>query len=163
MRESAKNLRDIAVFELDGRRFALPLGDTVEFLRALTCTPLPKAPPVVEGVINLRGTVVPVFDLRQRFRMPPRTPDPSQYLIVARNGTRIVALRVDGIVDVVQIDAEDIADVSTDVEDAEYVAGVAKFPDGLVLIHDLRTFLSAPEAERLATALAEAKSAGTAP
>jgi purine-binding chemotaxis protein CheW len=64
----------VLVFEVAGRRYGLPADDVQELLRAVSIVPLPRAPAVVEGVINLRGKVVPVLDVRGRFRLPARGP-----------------------------------------------------------------------------------------
>lgn len=58
-------------------------------------SPLPGAPPVVEGVVNVRGKVVPVFDLRGRFGLPPPPADPGQHLIILSGSPRTAAVRVD--------------------------------------------------------------------
>src|SRR5437588_10594891 len=98
--------REILVFEVDGRRYGLPASEVQELLRAVAIVPLPLAGPAVEGVVNLRGRVVPVFDLRVRLGLPARAVAPSDHLIVAQSGGRLVALRVDRALDLVQLDAE---------------------------------------------------------
>lgn len=145
---------EILVFEAGGRRFALPSRDVAELLRAVTIVPLPKAPAIVEGVINVRGTLVPVLDIRSRFRLPPSAIEHTDHLIVARAGQRLVALRVQRALDLVRIEPSDIEDAKKIVPGAEYVAGVAKLADGLVLIHDLQTFLSEAESAALGESLA---------
>src|SRR5262249_2656363 len=129
-------------------------------LRAVAITPLPKAPAVVEGVINVRGALVPVLDIRGRFRLPPKPLEPADHLIVARVGERPVALRVDRALELVRLEASAAERAETPVPGVEYVAQIARLPGGLVLIHDLNTFLSQAESFRLGEALAEAAPAG---
>jgi purine-binding chemotaxis protein CheW len=147
---------EIVVFALGAQRYALPLADVQELLRAVTIVALPKAPSVVEGVIDVRGRVVPVVDMRQRFGLAPKVLEPSDHLVLATVGARTVALRVDRAVDLVRIDARQIEDANPAVRDAAYVSGVARLADGLVLIHDLGEFLSAAESRELEAALHEA-------
>lgn len=147
---------DMLIFQLDGVRFALPSSDVDEIHRAVAIVPLPKAPAIVEGIIDVRGRVVPVLDVRARFRLPPRAPRHTDHLILARAAERQVALRVDRALDVLSIDPAAIAP-SAVASGVEYVAGVAKLPDGLVLIHDLKTFLDAAERDSLARAVAAAE------
>ena len=64
--------REVLLFTLEGQRYALPLEDVRELVRAVRLTPLPRAPAVVEGLLNLRGELLPVLDLRRRFRLPAR-------------------------------------------------------------------------------------------
>ncbi len=141
---------DLLTFDLGSQRCAVALADVVEVVRMVAMSHLPDAPPLVEGIINLRGQVVPVLDLRARFGLASKAVDLSDHLVVARAGPRLAAIRVDharALVDVGPGDVE--AGAST----GNALAGVAKLPDGLVLIHDLATFLSAAEGERLDAAL----------
>ena len=145
---------EIVVFEVERRRFGLTLAQTNEVHRLPAVVPLPKAPAIVEGVVNLRGKVVPVLDIRARFRLPPKPGEPSDHLIAADAGGRLVGLRVDRVLDLASVAASDIEAAEALAEGIEYVAGVAKLADGLVLIHDLRTFLAEAEAEALDEAVA---------
>jgi purine-binding chemotaxis protein CheW len=120
-----------------------------QVIRAVTVVPLPKAPPIVEGVITIRGVVVPVLDVRARFRLPPKSATPADQLIVAWAGERRIAFRIDRAIDLVRVDPSDIEDAKALVPGVEYVAGLAKLADGLMLIHDFRTFLSQAEAAAL--------------
>ena len=140
---------DVLVFHLNRQRYGLIGADVRQVLRAVTIAPLPRAPAIVEGFINLRGALVPVLDIRARFRLPAKPLAVTDHLIVATAGTRLVALRVDGTVDLMGIDPALIEDPAPLAANADLVAGVAKLPDGLVLIHDLRAFLSAAEADAL--------------
>ncbi len=139
----------VLVFEVAGRRYGLPAEDVQELVRAVSIVPLPRAPAVVEGVINLRGRVVPVLDVRGRFRLPARPLEPGDHFIVARAGQRVVALRVDRAVDLVRLEPADVEEAGAVVPGVEYVGWVARLPHDLVLIHDLRTFLSQDEAAAL--------------
>lgn len=146
---------EVLIFQLSGQRYGVCVADVREVLRAVTFAPLPKAPAFVEGVINLRGALLPVLDIRMRFRLAPRPPAVSDHLVVAAAGDRLVALRVDGATDLITVDPEMIESPARVVSGTAYVTGVAKLPDGLVLIHDLRTFLSQTEADALAELDAE--------
>ena len=145
--------RDILLFALGGQRYGLWARDVRELLRAVAIVPLPRAPRVVEGVINLRGRVVPVLDLRARFGLPRKELETSDHFIVAAVGARLVAIRADRALDLlsVQLDRAQLEDLQA--AGAEYLAGVARLPDGLALIHDLAAFLSAGESVALDDAL----------
>jgi len=151
---------DFVIVELEGQRYGFRVDAVREVVRAATITPLPNAPAVVEGIVNVRGSVVAVLDLRQRFDLRARALDPSQYFVLARAGERDVGLRVDRAVDLVSLDSADIDRAEPLLSRSQYVAGVAKLADGLVLIHDLETFLSAAEAEAVDQALAGHEKAG---
>ena len=151
----------VIVFELNEHRYALPLTDVREVLAIPTIVPLPKAPSIVEGVVNIRGVVVPVMDIRTRFRLPTRPPHPADHLLVARAGARLVALRVDRVLGLELMDPHDTQDAATITARTEYLVGVVRQRDGLVMLHDLGTFLADAEANDLDDAMAGSPSAAS--
>ncbi|MEP6689548.1 MAG: chemotaxis protein CheW [Gemmatimonadaceae bacterium] len=149
---------ELLVFQLDGARYALALDAVREVVRAVAVTPLPGAPDVVHGVIDVRGSVVPVFDLRARLGTTPREIDPDDQFVLANAGARVVALQVDRVEWMAEVD---VTAVSADVaRDTPHIAGVARLADGLVLIHDLETFLSESEVVALDDAMRAAGAGG---
>jgi purine-binding chemotaxis protein CheW len=151
---------ELLAFEAGGARFGIEMGTVREVLRAVFITPLPGAPPVVEGIIDVRGTVVPVYDLRARFGLPIRPLHPDHRLITAWTGDRLIALhceRTDWLVSVPATAMERSGAVSLG---DRRLAGVAKLPDGIILITDLPAFLDDAERAALDAALAAAASAG---
>ncbi|MGH7435187.1 MAG: chemotaxis protein CheW, partial [Polyangiaceae bacterium] len=74
----------ILLFEVGGRRYGLLAAEVRELVRAVTIHPLPRAPAIVEGLVNVRGRIVPVLDIRSRFRIPLRPLAPSDHLILAQ-------------------------------------------------------------------------------
>ncbi|WP_224362551.1 chemotaxis protein CheW [Hyalangium versicolor] len=149
--------REVLLFTLEGQRYALPSTDVRELVRAALLTPLPQAPDVVEGLLNLRGELLPVLDLRRRFRLPPRPLAPSDHLIVAQAGPRRVVLRVDRTEEVLTLEPGTLDETPATLPGVGYVAGAVKLPEGLVLVHDLKTFLSEAEGLALDSALAGAR------
>jgi purine-binding chemotaxis protein CheW len=139
----------LLTFEIWHERFGIPLTDVREIVRAVSIVRLPKAPAVVEGIINVRGSVVPTLDIRARFNLPPKAVEPSDHLVIAVAKRRLVAIRVDRVTDLMTLAKSDVEDVASTVPGSDLIAGVAKLDDGLLLIHDLSTFLSATEAVEL--------------
>src|ERR1035437_2257771 len=148
------SVTQILVFQVQGQRFALPAADVKELQRAVTIVPLPKAPAVVEGLIDVRGTLVPVFDIRCRFRLAAKEVGPLDHLVIAHAKGRLVALRVDRVLDLVAVDDRGIEDPRDLVPGTDYVAGGARLQGGLVLIYDLAMFLSEAEAAELDAVIA---------
>lgn len=148
------------MFEIAGHRYGLPAGSVVGLHRMVATVPLPAGPAVLEGVANVRGKLVPVLDVRSRFRLPPRPASPDDHLLVADAGGRLVALRVDRAVELAHIDPADLEDARAALPGVGYVSWVAKRPADLVLIHDLTTFLSRDEAAALDASLAAEAQAG---
>lgn len=147
---------EVLLFTLEGQRYAIPSADVRSLVRAARLTPLPRAPDVVEGLLNLHGELLPVLDLRRRFRLPPRPLSPLDHFIVARAGARQVVLHVDRTEGLLTLEPGVLDETPRALPGVGYVAGALKLPDGLVLVHDLKAFLSEAEALALDTALANA-------
>jgi purine-binding chemotaxis protein CheW len=143
----------LVVFELQGQRYALRLAAVLRVFAVAEITPLPNAPAIVLGVINVRGRVVPVVDMNTRFGLSPREIELSDCLIVARTSRRPVALLVSAVSGVIDCSQAQIDAADSIVTHAQYVEGVVKLDDGLVLIHDLDTFLSPLEEQHLQQAM----------
>lgn len=141
-------------FDVGGQRIGLVATDVVEVLRAAAAAPLPGAPAAVSGLLNVRGALVPVFDVRSRFGLCPRPIRHTDHLIIANTPSRRIAIavdRVDGIVVIPRADLELARDLPAT---SRGVAGVARVGDGMILIWDLSAFLSEAEAAELDAALA---------
>ncbi|HEV2674426.1 MAG TPA: chemotaxis protein CheW [Aliidongia sp.] len=139
-------------FTLGHQRYALRLGAVERVVRIVEIVPLPRAPDIVLGVIDLHGRVIPVVDTRKRFGLPARRPTLNDHLIVARTPGRSLVLLVDRVDDAIECTAADVTAATEILPGMDYVEGVAKLPDGTVLIHDLATFLSLDEATTLEAA-----------
>jgi purine-binding chemotaxis protein CheW len=144
-------------FNLDDQKYALFLSAVLRIIRVVEITSLPKAPEIVLGIINMHGQVIPVFDIRKRFRLPQREVQLGDQLIVASTSKRTVALLVDSVSDVIEISEERIIVNENILPGLEHVEGVVKTEEGMILIHDLEQFLSLQEEKALHEALEELK------
>jgi purine-binding chemotaxis protein CheW len=142
-------------FNLDDGKYALFLSAVIRIIRVVEVTGLPKAPEIVLGVINMHGLIIPVFDIRKRFRLPEMEIQLDNQLIIAQTSRRTVALLVDSVNDVIEIPEEKIIAGEKILPGLEYVEGVVKTEDGMILIHDLEQFLSPQEEKSLHEAMAE--------
>jgi len=144
----------VLVFALDEPRYAVRLSAVERVVRAVEITPLPKAPEIVLGVINAQGRILPVLDIRKRFRLPEREMKLDDRFIIARTARRVVALVVDSVIGIRDVSNRQMVSAEESLPFAEYLQGVAKTEDGLVLIYDLDQFLSLDEERTLDEALA---------
>ncbi len=152
---------DFVVFVLDEQLYAVRLAVVQRVVRAVEITRLPDGPPIAIGIINLQGQVVTVIDVRRRFRLPERELRlTDQFLVtrVPRRGTgaaedRLLALVVDGVTGVVTIAERSVIESEMILPGLGYLEGIAKTERGIVLIHDLGTFLSLEEETSLASSL----------
>ena len=145
----------LLMFKLDERRYALSLSSVERVVFIVDITPLPKAPTIVLGVINVGGDIVPVYDLRKRFGLPIREMNLSDQLIIAKTSKQRMALVADVVSGVIEMPEEKIITNEKIFPRMKYVKGVVKFQDGLVLIHDLDEFLFPEEERTLDEALKE--------
>ena len=146
----------VAVFTLGDQRYALPLSAVERVVRVVEVTPLPQAPDIVLGVVNVQGRVIPVVNPRRRFRLPERDIALTDQLVIAHTTRRPVALVVDAVTGVLEYSGREAVGARDIVPGMEYVEGVVKLEDGLVLIHDLDRFLSLDEATALDRAIERA-------
>jgi purine-binding chemotaxis protein CheW len=143
----------LLAFALDDWKCALPLTSVERSYRAVAVTPLPGAPSKVMGIVNVHGVVHPVIDLRHCFRLPPRALSPADHLIIGHTSRRNVALVVDNVSGVFECPRSIIAKADTVLPGMEYVSGIVRLKDGMLLIHDLDDFLSLDEENLLDRAL----------
>lgn len=151
----ADEATEFLVFEVDAVRYGIVLADVREVVRAVLITPLPDAPAVIEGVIDVRGEIVPVYDLRLRFGRPPRALDPDEHLVMAWTGERRVAMRCDRADWIERVPHAALHEAEAITRHGRQLTGVAMLPDGLVLVHDPASFLDEAERDSLEHALVE--------
>lgn len=143
----------LVVFTLDERYYALDLSVVERTERMVEVTPLPQAPEIVVGVINVRGRIIPVLNIRKRFRLPEKLPALSDHLVLARTARRAMAFTVDAVCGVVERSEQEIIEPASVLPGIEYVKGVVKFADGMIFIHDLDGFLLLEEENALESAI----------
>jgi chemotaxis signal transduction protein len=103
---------EILIFLLDQQHYALPTAIVYELARAVEIISVPDKPKQVEGIIEYRGKILPVLDLRQYLRLQPRQPRPTDHLIILRDANRMCAIRVDRALDVQTVDAPNYDEAS---------------------------------------------------
>lgn len=146
---------DVLVVQVAGHRLALLAGAVDEVQLAALPTPLPGAPDIVEGVLDVRGDVVPVIEVRRRLGVASRPVALDDCLVMTRAAGRRLALRVDDAVTVAQVQrAALVADPRF--VGAAYVDGTGTHEDGLLVILDVGRFLTEGETGELHAALAAA-------
>ena len=127
-----------ATFLVAGHYLGIDVLEVQEVLREQRLTPVPLAPEVVEGMINLRGQIVPAIDLRRVLKLAPPDPGQDRFSVVARSPHGPVSLQVDEIGDVVDLDAAGFQAPPGNVDPAigALLRGVYKLKDRLLLVLD---------------------------
>jgi purine-binding chemotaxis protein CheW len=134
------------LFRVDSRRCALDARSVEEILAAVAVRPLPGQPRYVAGVIDLRGTIVPVLDLRVRFGGTARPMELDDRLIVTHAHGRRLAIWVDAVDDFIPAGSAFVPAGGLVTGDVS-LAGVASTPDGLTTIHNVAAFVAQCEAD----------------
>jgi purine-binding chemotaxis protein CheW len=134
------------LIEAADQTFALPTDRVVEILRMAAPAPVPGAPPHLRGVLDLRGALVPVVDVRVRLGAAPRPARPQDQLVVLRSGGRLLALEVERVRDLVEVEAEAFQAADGWGAAAPLAAGALALPEGAVVVHAVEAWLAEADA-----------------
>ena len=139
--------QQLVLFDLAAEHYAIDSMNVREIIRMQVITKIPGAPASVEGVINLRGKVTPVMDLRKRLGLEAGQESKDTRIVVVEVGGQDVGLIVDGVSEVLRIPVSVIEPTSTIVapEEADYILGVAKLETKLVILLDIGRLLAGGE------------------
>jgi purine-binding chemotaxis protein CheW len=131
--------RQYVAFKLGQEEYAFDISAVREIFPTQDITKVHRSPRHIEGVINLRGKLVTVVDLRKRFRLDPKSPDENSRIIVVDASDAPVGFMVDEVTEVVRLSSESVEPVPEYVAqeiESEYVSGIAKIGERLVTIID---------------------------
>ncbi len=138
--EEAKELIQIVVFELDEEEYAIEISDVREILKARDVTPIPNTPDFIEGIINVRGKIVVVLDLEQRFNLERESTAKKLHIMVSEQGENTYGASVDEVTEVLRIPKDSIepapAIISEKIQ-ADYVKGIGILENRLLILLDL--------------------------
>lgn len=137
----------LVVFQLAGETYGVEITSVQEIIRMQEITKVPRTPPFVEGVINLRGRIIPVIDLRKRFRLPLGEKTATSRIIVVEVGQVTVGMIVDAVSEVFRLPTgalEPPPPVTRSVDTA-FLKAVGKWGEKLIILLDLERVLKAEE------------------
>jgi purine-binding chemotaxis protein CheW len=143
---SGKTLQVVS-FALGSEEYGVNIAQVQEINRVVTITRVPQAPQFMEGVINLRGRLIPIIDLRTRFGTERAERTKNTRIVVTEIGSKRLGMVVDSVSEVLRIPVEQIEDAPDLVAgvDTEYIRGVGKLDDRLIILLDLGRMISADE------------------
>jgi purine-binding chemotaxis protein CheW len=141
----------VVIFDVSNESYAVNIARVHEIIRLQQITIIPGAPPYVEGVINLRGKVIPVLDLRKRFSLQATDHTRASRIVVVEINGQTLGLVVDGVSEVLRIPTDCIEPPSPLVAGIEsrYLRGIAKLEERLIVLLDLDQVLSPTEQQQL--------------
>ena len=139
--------RQLVVFDLGGEAYGVEINEVREIIRIQEVTATPQSPWFVEGVINLRGKVIPVVDLRKRFGLEIRDETKDTRIVVVDIANTDIDMIVDAVTEVMRIPMSDVEPPSSVVSsrDSDYLMGIAKTQDKMIILLDLQQVLNGAE------------------
>ncbi|KIH78172.1 hypothetical protein GFER_01080 [Geoalkalibacter ferrihydriticus DSM 17813] len=143
----------MACFRLGDELYALDIMKIREIIKPQKLTPVPKAPAFIEGVINLRGAVIPIVDLRRRFELPVGVLQNKARVIICSVAGKIIGLLVDEVTEVRNFTREEVQPAPQFMQEREtdFILGVCRLRSSLVIILDLEKILSHQEVIKIET------------
>lgn len=134
----------LVVFRLGGEEYGVEIGQVREIIRRRAITPMPGQPKYVEGVINVRGTIIPVVNLRKRFELQGYE-SPSPHTIIVESGDGLMGMLVDAVSEVIRIPGNQIhppPGVAAGI-DTEYLRGICRLEERLLIYLDVEKVVRA--------------------
>jgi purine-binding chemotaxis protein CheW len=152
-----EELLQLVGFHVGGEEFGIEILRVQEIIRTQQLTRVPNSPQFMEGVMNLRGKIIPVIALRRRFGLDEALPGKQNRIVVVEIQGTVLGFIVDSVSEVLRISAETVEPPPRmGIVEREYVSGVAKLGDRLLILLDTERLLSEPEPELLTAAAAQA-------
>ena len=170
--ENPKDCYHLVTFRLGGEKYGMNILKVQEIIRYIEVTPIPNMPDFVKGVTNLRGTILPVLDLRIRFGMPPGHYEDSEFaiILIVYVGAKQVGIIADAIADVIFLPKSTISpppDFPTLV-DTDFIQGMGEIRNEMVILLNIDKILSeeemkqqtllSPKAEKVTEKITETQS-----
>ena len=146
-RENSGELH-LVTFNL-GEEYGVPISQVQEIVRVGGITMVPNSPSYMEGVINLRGRVLPVLNLRKRLKLSGREMSNASRIVVTEVGSKVIGLLVDAVSHVIKIPRDSIEPAPEEVLeiDTDYITGVGKIQDKIIILLDLEKLLKREKVE----------------
>ncbi|MCH7801399.1 MAG: chemotaxis protein CheW [Chloroflexi bacterium] len=149
--DTAQGEEQLVVFDLAAEAYGVDIGAVREIIRMQDITKVPGAPAFVEGIINLRGNVIPVVDLRKRFGLSVSERNRDNRILVVDIGGHDIGVVVDAVTEVLRISSDSVEPPSAVITTADsvYLLGIVKLEGRLVILLDLEKVLTESEKNAL--------------
>ncbi|NPV53706.1 MAG: chemotaxis protein CheW [Firmicutes bacterium] len=144
--------RQLVVFKLGDEDYGIDISSVREIITVQRITRVPRAPDFIEGIINLRGNVIPVIDLRKRFELPVVEHTRDTRIVVVEIGEHTLGVVVDAVSEVLRIPSDSIEPPSSIVVDvdAQFIEGIARLEERLIILLNMSRLLDKREVDELA-------------
>jgi purine-binding chemotaxis protein CheW len=148
LQETEGPRREFLTFRLGGEHYGIEILKVQEIRGYESPTAIANAPAFIKGVVNLRGVIVPILDLRVKFRLPDPKYDEFTVVIVLNVASRVVGVVVDSVSDVLALDAEAIRptpEFASATFDTRYITGLAQVDEQMLILLDIEKLLTSTE------------------
>ncbi len=148
MNRETNSTLQLVIFNLGDEKYGVETSQVKEIIKVEEITSIPNAPDYVEGVINLRGQITTIINLRRRFGMEPKPIDNDTRIIVFEHKGSTIGMMVDTVTEVKYLPKENIDElpsIITPKAESKFLRGIGKLPDGLLILIDLGKVLSEEE------------------
>ena len=151
--QTSDDLLQLVVFQLGGEEFGVEIMQVQEIIRMPDITRIPQSPDYVEGVINLRGKIIVVVNLDTKFDLHSKELDDDSRIVIVEVGSNVIGMIVDSVSEVMRLSASNVEPapdiISTKIQ-ADYLKGVGKLDDRLLILLDLERVLNEDEVAQVA-------------
>ena len=153
-KQQQQSEKQLVVFDLANEVYGMDIGVVLEIIRMQEITKVPRTPEFVEGIINLRGKIIPVVDLRKRFSLPVTDETADNRIVVVDIDGQGIGMVVDAVAEVMRINSGSIEPPSEAIttKESDYLLGIAKLDDRLIILLDMNKLLLKEERRSLAQA-----------
>ncbi|NLE25970.1 MAG: purine-binding chemotaxis protein CheW [Clostridiaceae bacterium] len=144
-------IQQLVKFYIADEAFGISIKQIFQILKPQEVFKVPNTPPFIEGLINLRGKVMTVFNLRKRFNLPDKENDEDTKILVIRMDEYLLGFTVDSVSEIVRVQEEDIVETPPTLTnfDKRFLSGVAKVEEKLILLLNLEKILTPDEENRV--------------
>jgi len=153
--------KELVLFELGNEIYGVDISVVYEIIRMQAITKVPKAPFFVEGIINLRGRVIPIVDMRKRFGLPKAEQNKDNRIMVLESSGQNVGIIVDAVTEVLRIPSESVEPPSNIIVSSasDYILGIAKHDKSMIILLDMERVLSKESIGNVSNGVSESVSA----
>ena len=140
-------IQQLVKFHIGDEAFGIGIKQIFQIIKPQEVFKVPNTPPYIEGLINLRGKVMTVFNLRKRFNMPEKENDEDTKILIVRSNDYLLGFIVDNVTEIVRVQDEDIVETPSELKSFErrFLTGVAKVGEKLILLLDPEKVLTPDE------------------
>lgn len=144
-------VQQLIKFQVGDEVFGIGITQIHQILKPQEIFKVPNTPPFIEGLLNLRGKVLTVFNLRKRFNMPDKENDENTKIIIINKDEYLLGFTVDSVTEIVRIPDEEFVETPPTLKsfDRRFLSGVAKLGDKLILMLNLDQVLTPDEAQQV--------------